>query len=350
MISFFKPTLKRKDMDSVLQTMVDEKIGPGEKGREFASLFCDYTNCRFATNYRIYPDAIETALKILASKIDSETGKEVRVLISPLAPLVYKKVIQKLGYTMVLGDVNLETGLIDVGCVQNLQPDILVLYENSGTLPVFFNSETDTIEKYDYGNINILEDVSQSIGSSCSDIKAGAWGNLVICSCEDNDLISCAGGALLAAKDSFSTILRNHKPSAYKRMADLNSALGNMQLINLSENMDRRREIYKLYQNGLIRTDNKHFGINFPEFENCAGDYPVIIKSKIEDVVKFANRKDIPTKETFSQSICSEYEGKLLDEFPNSADFFFNCLSFPLYPFLKKEEIDLISKVIAHLP
>ena len=30
LIRFFKPTLRRKDMDAVLQTMVDEKIGPGE--------------------------------------------------------------------------------------------------------------------------------------------------------------------------------------------------------------------------------------------------------------------------------------------------------------------------------
>ena len=41
-IRYTKPTLIRKDMDAVLQTMVDEKIGPGEKRREFIKLFALY--------------------------------------------------------------------------------------------------------------------------------------------------------------------------------------------------------------------------------------------------------------------------------------------------------------------
>ena len=348
MISFFKPTLKRKDMDSVLQTMVDEQIGPGEKGREFAGAFCEFTACKFGVPYRVYPDAIEAALKLLTPE-STEENKKVIVQISPLAPLIYKKVIAKMGYKMVLSDVNPETGLLDPESVQKIQPDILVLYENSGTLPVFINQE-NIVEKYEFGNVRILEDVSQSIGSVCGEYKAGSWGNMVICSCEDNDLVSCAGGAILAANEGFSQLLRTHRPSVYKRMTDLNSALGYMQLMNLNENIERRREIYKLYQSGLLRTDNKHFGVNFTDFLNCAGDYPVLIKSRVEDVVKFANRKDIPVKETFASSICSEYEGRIIDELPYSAEFYYNCLSFPLYPFLRRDDIDLISKVVAHLP
>ena len=40
LIPFYKPTIRRKDMDAVLQTMVDERIGPGERAQEFLKQFC----------------------------------------------------------------------------------------------------------------------------------------------------------------------------------------------------------------------------------------------------------------------------------------------------------------------
>ena len=41
-IKFQKPALFRKDMDAVLQTMVDEKIGPGDRKKAFIKAFSSY--------------------------------------------------------------------------------------------------------------------------------------------------------------------------------------------------------------------------------------------------------------------------------------------------------------------
>lgn len=41
-IQLEKPTLRRKDMDAVLQTMADEKIGPGELTQQFITLLKNY--------------------------------------------------------------------------------------------------------------------------------------------------------------------------------------------------------------------------------------------------------------------------------------------------------------------
>ena len=46
LVRFYKPTLRRRDMDAVLQTMVDEKIGPGERRKQFLKLMAEYLNLK----------------------------------------------------------------------------------------------------------------------------------------------------------------------------------------------------------------------------------------------------------------------------------------------------------------
>ena len=83
LIRFYKPALYRKDMDAVLQTMVDEKIGPGERKKEFLRSFAAYIGKKDGIALRSYPDAIVAALHALGI----EEGES--VMISVLSPRIY---------------------------------------------------------------------------------------------------------------------------------------------------------------------------------------------------------------------------------------------------------------------
>ena len=96
LIRFFKPTLRRKDMDAVLQTMVDEKIGPGERRRDFLKQFAQYVDLKDGITDRSYPSALATALKAVGVKAGD------KVIISVLSPEIYRTVIESLGATMLL--------------------------------------------------------------------------------------------------------------------------------------------------------------------------------------------------------------------------------------------------------
>jgi dTDP-4-amino-4,6-dideoxygalactose transaminase len=88
LIKFYKPALFRKDMDAVLQTMVDEKIGPGDRKKEFISSFCNTVGKKFGLALRSYNDMIASSL----SSLGVEEGDS--VILSVLTPKVYLDVLK----------------------------------------------------------------------------------------------------------------------------------------------------------------------------------------------------------------------------------------------------------------
>ena len=87
-IRFTKPTLTRKDMDAVLQTMVDEKIGPGEKKREFVKLFSAFIGSKDGIVLRSFSDVIAYSL----SALNLEKGST--IALSLFSPKIYEYVIK----------------------------------------------------------------------------------------------------------------------------------------------------------------------------------------------------------------------------------------------------------------
>lgn len=345
MIRFFKPTLKRKDMDSVLQTMVNEQIGPGEMSSLFTSTFAEKCSCSGAVAFRTYPDCIESALKIAG------VTEESVVAISPLAPDVYKSVFDKIGCKVVLVDVDRENGLVSEEKVQQSGANVLVLYENAASLPLKYNKETSEVDKCEYPSVLVIEDVTQSIGGHFGDVaKPGDWGKIVICALEEENIVSAAGGAVMAVKPDMIYQLRGKKPSSYLRLPDLNAALGSVQLQNLDDNCTQRRMILKTYQQSLAKTKHKQFGTSLLDFDSASGDFAVFLDSKPDETVKFAQKHEVPVVRTFENSLVKFYENEAFDLFPVSAAYYYRTVSFPVYPFLKQSDIENISKVIAHLP
>src|SRR5574344_2220715 len=100
LVRFYKPTLRRRDMDAVLQTMVDEKIGPGERRKQFLKLMAEYLNLKDGIAVRSYTDALRAAITALCL----ESGDSIAV--SVLSPEIYRTVINDLGYKMILLDIS----------------------------------------------------------------------------------------------------------------------------------------------------------------------------------------------------------------------------------------------------
>jgi len=345
MIQFYKPTLKRRDMDSVLQTMVNEKIGPGERARAFVQLFCETVKTTSAVAYRTYPECLSQALRLMGA------GKGTRVAVSPLSPSIYRDVIEGLGAEMVMVDIDRDTGCPNDALVVGSNADILLLYENYGTLPVRYNEQTTFAEAYDYSGVKVIEDISESIGSRIGEeIYAGSTGQIVVCAFEEDSVVSAAGGAVMGVRGEYVNNLRGKRPSRYLSMPDMNAALGMVQLSNLEENCEKRREILKVYQQSLSKGGHRQFGLTLMDFVSNASGIAVQLDSKPDEAVKFAEKKSVPTRMAFEDCLMKEMEGDPFDMAPVAASFYFRAVSFPLYMFLRPDEIEIISRVIAHLP
>lgn len=345
MIQFYKPTLKRRDMDSVLQTMVNEKIGPGERAKAFVQSFCETVGVSSGIAFRSYPDCLFYALTAMG--VTSGT----KVAVSPLSPDIYRTVFDRIGAEMVFVDIDKQNGCPDEALVAQSGAEVLLLYEPFGTLPVRYNEKTTFVESCDYGEVKVIEDISESIGSKVGEeFSAGKIGQIVVCAMEEDSVVSAGGGAVMAMTREYSGSLHGKRPSKYLTMPDMNAALGMVQLSNLGENCARRLEILKVYQQSLAKTRHRQFGLGLVEFSSNAASFAVMLDSRPDETMKFANAKKVPVKMAFSDCLFKEVEGDPFEIAPVAASFFYRTVEFPLYLFLKPDEIDLVSKVVAHLP
>ena len=345
MIQFYKPTLRRKDMDSVLQTMVNDQIGPGKISRDFVQAFCDEVKATSGAAYRTYPDCLTAALRLAGAK------EGVRVAVSPLSPAIYRTVIEDTGAQMVLVDVDKQTGCPDEAQVAASGAEILMLYENLGTLPARYNDQTTFAESYDYGTVKVIEDVSESIGSAIKDeILPGALGGIIVCSLEDDCVLSAAGGAIMAVRGEYVISLRGKGPSKYLRMPDMNAALGNVQLANLASGCAKRREILKSYQQSLAKTRHRQFGLSLLDLASNAGFFAVQLDSRPDETVKFAEKHGVPVRMAFEDCLFKDFEGDPFEVAPVAAGFYYRTVRFPMYSFLTASDVEEISRVVAHLP
>ncbi len=345
MIQFYKPTLKRRDMDSVLQTMVNEKIGPGERAKAFVQSFCETVGANSGIAFRTYPDCLSYALSACG------VCEGTKVAVSPLSPEIYRTVLKALGAEMVLVDIDKQTGCPDEALLAQSGAQVLLLYESFGTLPVRYNEQTTYPEVCDYSSVKVIEDITESIGSSVKDeCFAGKVGQIVVCAMEEDSVVSAGGGAALAVRGEFVDAIRGKRPSRYLTMPDMNAALATVQLANLKDSCARRREILAVYQQSLAKTRHRQFGLSLLDFDSNASSFAVMLDSRPDETVKFASKHDVPVRMAFSDCLLKGYEGDPFETAPVSASYYYRTVEFPLYEFLKPNEIDGISKVISHLP
>jgi len=342
LIQFVKPTLRRKDMQAVLQTMVDEKIGPGERKKEFLSEISLRLGMKSGIALRSYFQALLNGLVSLGVTQGS------KILTSVLAPSIYGIAAEKLGAHLILCDINKENGCIStesaLDAIHKDGGDFLLLHEPYAQIPY----------GEDYSNVGlpILEDITESIGSSFEDLQAGSIGDLVICAFEEDHVLSCGGGAvLLYRNDRYKSIINSvfRGIAPFEELPDMNAALGIVQLANFDAFLKRRREISRLFRTSLLKTDHKQFGNGSLDFETNGWNFPVILDSKYEDVIKFAKKYNVSCQKMFVDSLGYPLKSRY-PSFPQALPTLLRSVAFPLYPFLKGSEVDTMVKVISHLP
>ena len=340
-IEFYKPTLRRKDMQSVIQTMVDERIGPGVRKKEFLDILKTRLNMAGGIALRSYFDAITSSLQLLGVREGSV------IITSVLAPKIYKVAARKLGAKLMLCDINKDTGC--------LSPQSALEAVGKGGEVVLLNEPACQIpygDDFSALGIPIIEDISQSLGSAYGDSFAGSFGDVVICAFEQEHIVSCGGGAIILYKNKvykdplralYKDILR------YEEMPDMNAALGIIQLAEFDKYLLRRRELFDMFKKALLKTGHKLFGITDLDFDPNAWIFPVVLDSKPEDVIAFSKKYHVICKPLFDDVVVSDAKDKFA-LYPGATSSLLRGVAFPIYPYLKSSDIDTLVKVISHLP
>ena len=342
MIRVEKPTLRRKEMESVLQTMAEETIGVGQHTKLFEQKFQEQLNLEGKTvALRNYADAIRYALLSLDLKPNAT------IAISALSPKIYAEIIQKSNFKTLIVDIDEENGNFSYDQFVNIhngKADAILMYEPYGNLP--------SLSDWSLLAIPIIEDIRETIGCSYDTLVAGQIGDIVIAAFEESDIVSTAGGSIVHTKSekhsaNLTNLLENHKK--YSALGDLNAALGSTQLDSLKQNLLLRNSIFERYRKSLMRTKHSLFGINDIDYITNGHSFVVVMESKPAEGEKFALKHEVATQRAFLNSVIGE-EQLYYDLYPNAYGVLSRAVRFPLYPFLKKQEKEQIEKVIAYLP
>jgi dTDP-4-amino-4,6-dideoxygalactose transaminase len=364
-IEVYSPTIRRKEMDAVLTAMVEEKIGVGERNRLLIQTAKEHLRFDYALALRSPAVALHLALKALNAK----SGQA--VLISALSPRYYLQVIEDLQLMPLLCDVSFDFPCISRETIENaiakkpqdMEICAIVLHHTLGFLP-------DSASAAELG-IPVIEDMSQSYGSwfrisgkkegeseihdappveekKEEDLPVKTSGVFCILGLEERDMLTSGGGALLFAvnrKDG--AVLKNFAGIANEYcLPDINAALAVVQFKEALRNIERRKEIAHVYTQAALRTRHKRF-IPLVEDEYNNYSFSLVLETGLKDVIAYARKKEIIVESAFESSIAG---AGLSADCPVSSSLSLRTVLFPLYPRLRSQDADRVSKLVMTLP
>jgi len=354
-IEIHSPTIRRKEMDAVLTAMVEDRIGPGERSRHLLQIAKEHLRFDFALALRSPATALHLALK----SIDLQDGDG--ILISALSPRYYAQVLSDLRLTPLFCDVSYSFPCISCESIEKaiaakpagVRPRCIILHHTLGYVP-------DTASICALG-FPVIEDISQSYTPPHSEQDTNASlpvhslpaanGGFTVMGLEERDMLTSGGGALVFAMNrKEGSVLRNNSniPPEYC-LPDINAALAVIQFKEAAKNHARRQELAQSYTQASLHTRHKRFipidnGI---EYNNYA--FSLVLEAGMKDVTAYARKKEIIVENAFEQSLAG---AGISDSVlcPASYSLSLRTVLFPLYPRLRSQDAQRVSRLIMTLP
>ena len=347
-ISVFKPSIRRKEMDAVLQCLVSDSIGPGDVAKELVTELSQYLSTSGGIALREYPRAITSSLKALG--LPPGSG----VAISALSPGFYLDAIFEANLTPHLVDVAADSVCIDPEALEALiqknspgEEDrnikALLLHYPLGFVP--------DLQRILNTGLLLIEDVSQALGANTGEKKIGSFGKYTILGLEADGIITAGGGAVVLSGSKRDHGELNKVAGGLATgcfLSNMNAALGKVQTSIIEQLLESRKEIAGYFSRALQKI--RHRGLTQTgDAENVWYSFPVFLEGGMREVSDYAWKKNIRTFPAF-QGASLEKGKEDLSFFPNANNYLLRCLLFPLYPTLGKKNLELISKVLSTLP
>lgn len=341
MIPIYRPSIRRKEMDAVLSSMVADTLVDGIAGKNFAKELAAALDADYAVLLREYERAISLALDAL--DLEPDYG----VIVSPLASKLYGDAVKQKGFNLLVADVDADTMTLNIESVQKLletnSKAALVVDSPFGFIP-----DMESLKELE---IPMIEDISTTIGAHDGKQQCGTYGDVLVLRMETGDIMTVGGGAaVLTSRRKFTSKLKKivEEWPVDRFLTDMNSSLGSAQLRDQDKYFVKRREIYSLYNNA-VRKGRHSTPIQKSEAEQVFHYFPVFIKGGVRDVQSYARKKGVSTVQAFGDSIIA-HNGVEEMNCEGAKQIYKRCVLFPLFPMLSKKEIETISKVLSTLP
>jgi perosamine synthetase len=165
-IPVFCSYIRRKDMDTVLNCLVTDSVGPGEYLDRFQKSARESLGFEYGFALRSPHLALSLALEALGI-VEGEA-----VAVPALAPAYYASVLAAKRVLPLYVDVNPDNGSIDWSALEKAapKPKALILFEAVGIMP-----DPEAVRA---SGLLVIEDLSQALGAYSGESRAGSLGQV----------------------------------------------------------------------------------------------------------------------------------------------------------------------------
>ncbi len=373
-IPYGKQFIDEEDIKAVVDVLKSDYITQGNKLPEFEKKLADYCGSKFAVVFNSGTSALHGAYFALGLERDDE------FITTPMTFAATSNAGLYLGAKPVFVDIEPETGNIDVQKIEEkITPNTkLISVVHYAGHPVDMEKVKEIADRH---NIKVVEDACHALGGRYKGEKIGSCklSDVAIFSFHPVKHITTGEGGAVLTNDRkvYEKLLmfRNHgitkEPDKFKnqpdgswyyemqllgynyRMTDIQAALGISQLKKLDDFIKKRQQIANMYNEAF--KDNPYFDL--PVEKDYAYHayhlYPIRLKDEYKDKKKEIfdklRKEGIGVQVHYIPVYWHPYYQQLGYEkgiCPKSEDFYKREISLPIYPAMKKEDIEFVIEKI----
>lgn len=336
-----KPTITRKELEAVLDCLINDELAAGESVKTFESAVASLIGVKHA----LAVSSLTAAYHLAYCAIGLGAGDE--VILPSFFTQPSLSALSLTGAKAVLVDSDSDSIFPS--------PDEIKARITGATKAVvvghLFGYHYPITELRDAG-VPVIEDISHAIGTEIDDIPCGKHGAIAVSSFNPCGIITTGnGGVALTGNAKYYSIMKDargnggHKLSFEYTMTDFQAAMGSAQIARLPELLTRRREIARIYHDSLKMTPHKPPFIYHDRFGYQT--MPVIFNASNEKIEGFWRKQRIEVLRPLPIPL-HQFCGSDPKEFPHSERFAKKLFSVPLYPTLSRRDVEKIAKSLAN--
>jgi len=338
-----RPTIDQDDVDAVSKTLASGLVAQGGKVKEFENQIARFIGVKHAAACSSGTAALHLALLSLEANNKDEIIMPSYVCSSPYFATVHA------GAKPNVVDVDVE----DLNISAKTAKKHLSSKTKAIITPHMFGNPAELDELLNLG-VPVIEDCAQSLGAEYNKRTVGSLGDLSIFSFYATKMITTGEGGMVLTNNSqyYHRIVEARDydkkpltPPKYNyKMTDFQAALGLSQLKKLHGFISRRRKIASHYTSQLSEyvlaplTEHTHKTRVYYRY--------VVMVDKLDEIWRKAEEKGVACRKPVWKPLHKDLPNL---KCPNSDYAHAHALSIPIYPSLREEEVEHITRTLKAL-
>lgn len=380
-IPYAKISISGNELKYVSEVLDSGWLTTASKAMKFENNFAQFVGAKYACAVNSCTAALHLAIEAVG------IGPGDKVLVPSLTFTASAEVLRYMGADPILIDVDYGTGLVTPSIIRealrnNTGIKALILVHYAGQAAIMTTPEGEGILDICRKNhIKVIEDAAHAFPTKFNTKYIGSFGDATCFSFYANKTITTGEGGMLVTDDEEIykrvKIMRLHginrdvwnrfisvnssweydvvAPGYKYNMPDINAAIGLAQLERAEFFREERQRCAEFY----LKTLNGVPDFDLPE---CYGShdahswhlFPIVIKPEakisrnkfIEKISEKGIGVSVHYKPLHQMSYYNETYKLLPEDYPNSEKIWQGTVSLPIYPGLKKNELEYISSTI----